>query len=109
MDLRQARRVWYGFAAPDCERLPVAKRRVPGGKRTAPMTWITGRDRLLTEAGMKAARVLLTFAIALGASAGYAAPGDMTTVAGAPGEGTALMLGQNPVGVAVHGSAVYVA
>ena len=43
------------------------------------------------------------------APASRAAPGDISTVAGGAGSGSALLLGQSPMGVAVSGSRVYVA
>src|SRR5207244_12255550 len=41
--------------------------------------------------------------------ASRAAPGDSSTLAGGAGSGSALLLGQSPMGVAVAGSPVYVA
>src|SRR5262249_51520016 len=54
------------------------------------------------------ASLLLACIIGLAPASSRAAPGDITTVAGGPGEGPATSVGQRPVAVAVRGSAVYI-
>lgn len=68
----------------------------------------TNHPRRLRVAGAALA-VLSLVSASLLATPAAAGPGEITTVAGGPGEGPATSLSQSPVSVAVNGGTIYVA